>query len=234
MIIKRGSKMPKGKGKKIPEKTRSSVLVLGAGVAGIRAALDLADSGIVVHLVEDKPFIGGVLPLLDRQFPTDSCGMCRMLAVFGSAYCSDVCLKRGLEHPNINIITNADLMSLDGEAGDFEAFVIERARCVDLHKCTACGRCVDVCPVEVDNEFNSKLDKRKAIYSAYPNAIPNAYTVDTVHCTKCGECVKVCPTDAIDLESPNKEDHLPVHAVILAAGFTPFDPSRMSSYHYSE
>jgi len=226
--------MPKQKGKGDRQEPQPSVLVLGAGVAGIRAALDLANSGIHVHLLEDKPFIGGLLPLLDRQFPNDSCGMCRMLAVFGSEFCSDVCLKRGLEHPSINIITNAHLMSLDGEPGNFKAFVIERSRCVDLDRCIACDKCVDVCPVEVENEFNSKLDKRKAIFTAYPNATPAAYAIDTEHCTQCGECVKVCPTHAIDLKSPNKEDHLSVNAVILAMGFSPFDPTSMGAYHYSE
>jgi heterodisulfide reductase subunit A len=226
--------MPDDKGKKVPAKPQPSALVLGAGVAGIRAALDLANSGIFVHLVEDKPFIGGVLPQLDKQFPNDSCGMCRMLSVFGNEFCSEFCLKRSFEHPNINIITNGHLMSLDGEAGNFEAFVIERARCVDIHKCIACDKCVDVCPVEVDNEFNSKLDKRKAIFTAFPNATPSTYAVDAQNCTECSECVKVCPTEAIDLKSPNKEDHLNVNAVILATGFAPFDPSSMGSYHYSE
>ncbi|UCF08526.1 MAG: CoB--CoM heterodisulfide reductase iron-sulfur subunit A family protein [Thermoplasmata archaeon] len=227
--------MPKGKkSAKTRIKGQNSALVVGAGVAGIKAALDLAESGIHVILVDEKPYIGGTLSQLDRQFPTDDCGMCKMLPAFGGEFCSDICLRRGLDHPNIDIITNAKLEVLEGKPGRFKARITKKARFVDLKACTACDLCVGVCPVEVEDEFNENLGKRKAIYKLHPHAVPNAYTLDMEHCTRCGECVKICAAEAMDLAEEDCEEELNVGAVILALGFEPFDPSEMGSYHYGE
>jgi heterodisulfide reductase subunit A len=216
---------------KIPN---NSALVVGAGIGGIKAALDLADSGHLVHLLDDSPYIGGTLSKLDRQFPTNDCGMCKMLPSFGEDFCSDICLRRGFVHPSINVITNSEIVGLDGKSGDFTATIKKGARLVDPEKCIACGLCVDVCPVEVEEEFNSKLIKRRAIYIDYPSAAPRVYTIDYENCTKCEECVKICPTKAVDLSKDDFEENLNVGAVILALGFTPYDPSEMGSLHYDE
>ncbi len=211
-----------------------SALVIGAGIAGIKAALDLAESGFHVHLLDDSPYIGGMLAKLDRQFPTNDCGMCRMLPAFGDEFCSDMCLRRGLVHPKINLITDSEIIGLEGKAGGFTAAINKRARLVDPEKCIACGLCVDVCPVEVEEEFNSRLSKRKAIYIDYPSTAPRVYTIDSDNCTKCEECVKVCPTKAVDLTKEAEEENLNVGAVILASGFSPFNPSELGALHYDE
>jgi heterodisulfide reductase subunit A len=209
-------------------------LVVGAGVGGIKAALDLADSGYYVHLLDDSPYIGGTLSKLDRQFPTNDCGMCKMLPSFGGEFCSDMCLRRGFVHPKIDIITNSEIVAFEGNAGDFTTTIKKRARLVDPDKCIACTLCVDVCPVEVEEEFNSQLKKRKAIYIDYPSAAPKVYTIDYENCTKCEECVKICPTKAVDLTKEDKEEKLDVGAAILALGFTPFNPAERGALHYNE
>ncbi|MEE9151005.1 MAG: 4Fe-4S binding protein, partial [Thermoplasmata archaeon] len=181
------------------EQSPISALVVGAGIGGIKASLDLAESGFNVYLMDESPFIGGTLSKLDCQFPTNDCGMCKMLPSFGSEFCSELCLRRGLDHPNMNIITNTELKGLEGEVGKFKVLVTKNARLVDPKRCIACNLCVDICPIEVEHEFNQKLSKRKAIYIQHLSAIPTVYTLDSVNCNKCGECVKVCPTRAIDL-----------------------------------
>jgi len=215
-------------------KSPSSALVIGAGISGIKTSIDLAESGFNVYLIDESPFIGGTLSQLDRQFPTNDCGMCKMLPYFGSEFCSDLCLRRGLDHPNINIITNAELKSLNGEPGNFKTCLKKKARFVDPEKCIACNLCVDVCPIEVEHDFNQKLSKRKAIYIKYPSAIPCVYAVDIENCNRCGECVKICPTKAIDLSKEEEEIKMNVGAVILALGFEPFDPNEIGALHYSE
>jgi heterodisulfide reductase subunit A len=157
-----------------------------------------------------------------------------MLPSFGLEFCSDMCLRRGLVHPRINVITNSQLIGLEGEAGDFSATIKKRARLVAPEKCIACGLCVDVCPVEVKGDFNSGLSKRKAIFMDYPSAAPKTYTIDHENCTKCEECVKICPTKAVDLKKEDEEEKLGVGAVILALGFTPYNPAEMSELRYDE
>jgi heterodisulfide reductase subunit A len=212
----------------------NSVLVVGAGIGGIKASIDLAESGFKVHLVDESPFIGGTLTQLDCQFPTNDCGMCKMLPSFGSEFCSDLCLRRGLDHPNIDIITNAGLKGLEGEPGRFEALVMKKAKLVDPERCIACNLCEDVCPIEVGHLFNQGLSKRKAIYIQHLSAIPSIYTIDVENCNKCGECVKICPTTAIDLSLDDEDVKMDVGAIILALGFEPFDPTEVSALHYSE
>jgi heterodisulfide reductase subunit A len=212
----------------------ATALVIGAGIGGIKSSIDLAESGFEVYLLDEAPFIGGTLSLLDRQFPTNDCGMCKMLPSFSDEFCSDLCLRRSLDHPNIHVITNAKVIDLVGEPGKFLAKVNMKARMVDEEKCIACDKCVEVCPVEVENEFNEELGKRKAIFIRYPSAVPNIYAIDTVNCTKCEECVKICPTNAIDLSEQDEEKEICVGAVILALGFVPYDPQEIGAYHYGE
>lgn len=224
------------KTKNVDEKEQKpySALVVGAGIGGIKASIDLAESGFNVHLLDESPFIGGTLSQLDRQFPTNDCGLCKMLPSFGNEFCSDLCLRRGLDHPNIEIITNAGLKGLEGEPGKFEALITKKARFVDPDRCIACNLCVDVCPIEVGHGFNQGLSKRKAIYIQHLSAIPSVYTVDVENCNKCGECVKICPTNAIDLSLEDEDTKMDVGAIILALGFEPFDPTEVSALQYSE
>ena len=159
-----------------------AALVVGGGIAGVQAALDLANSGIKVYLLERSPAIGGKMAQLDKTFPTNDCAMCIV---------SPKLVEAG-RHLNIEILTNSELVSLEGEAGHFKATVRKHPRYVDLKKCTSCDDCTEVCPVLLPNEFNEGLDQRKAIYRPYPQAVPNTFLV-----TKRGTspCKHTCPAE---------------------------------------
>jgi heterodisulfide reductase subunit A-like polyferredoxin len=159
-----------------------AALVVGGGIAGVQAALDLANSGIKVYLLERSPAIGGKMAQLDKTFPTNDCAMCIV---------SPKLVEAG-RHLNIEIITNSELVSLEGEAGHFKAAIRKHPRYVDMSKCTSCNDCTEVCPILLPNEFNERLDQRKAIYRPYPQAVPNTYLV-----TKRGTspCKHTCPAE---------------------------------------
>jgi len=159
-----------------------AALVVGGGIAGVQAALDLANSGIKVYLLERSPAIGGKMAQLDKTFPTNDCAMCIV---------SPKLVEAG-RHLNIEIITNSELVSLEGEAGHFKARIRRHPRYVDMKKCTSCNDCTEVCPIFLPNEFNERLDQRKAIYRPYPQAVPNTFLV-----TKRGTspCKHTCPAE---------------------------------------
>ena len=174
-----------------------NAIVLGAGIAGIRAALDLAEYGYGVTLVDRAPHLGGILSRLDYQFPTDHCGMCRMLPLVRRDAASQHCLRRGLFHENIEILLSTEITGIEGEPGKFRVALKQQPAWVDPDRCVGCGRCMPVCPVEVCDGFNAGLSKRKAIYLPVPHNIPNTYMIDAQTCTRCGACLAVCPTEAI-------------------------------------
>ena len=215
----------------MPEKV-GAVLVVGAGVGGIRAALDLAESGFRVYLVDRSPAIGGTLVQLDKWFPDNQCELCRLLPVFSRDECSQFCLRRDIAHANIELMPNTRIEKVEGEAGNFEVSLKTESRWVMSDRCTECGLCVEVCPVEVPDEFNEGLKNRKAIYIRNPQAMPNAYTIDREHCTKCGKCVEVCLTNAIDLDLPDESRQLAVGAIIVSSGFEEFDAAQMGQYGF--
>ena len=159
-----------------------AALVVGGGIAGVQAALDLANSGIKVYLLERSPAIGGKMAQLDKTFPTNDCAMCIV---------SPKLVEAG-RHLNIEIITNSELVSLEGKAGHFKAAIREHPRYIDMQKCTSCNDCTEVCPILLPNEFNEGLDQRKAIYRPYPQAVPNTFLV-----TKRGTspCKHTCPAE---------------------------------------
>jgi heterodisulfide reductase subunit A-like polyferredoxin len=159
-----------------------AALVVGAGIAGVQAALGLADSGIKVYLVERGPAIGGKMSQLDKTFPTNDCAMCIL---------SPKLVEAG-RHRNIEILATAQLLGLEGEPGHFKARILRRPRYVDLETCTACNDCVEVCPVTVANEFNEGLDSRKAAYKPYPQAVPSAYVISK---RGTSPCKATCPAN---------------------------------------
>ncbi len=157
------------------QKPVASVMVVGAGIGGIQASLDLAESGFKVYLVESSPTIGGVMAQLDKTFPTNDCSMCIM---------SPKLVECG-RHLNIENITYSDIEDVSGQAGNFIVRVRRKSRFIDITKCTGCAECEDVCPVKVPDEFNQELVSRKAIYRPFPQAYPNAYTIEKNDISPC-------------------------------------------------
>jgi heterodisulfide reductase subunit A len=210
----------------------SAVLIVGGGVAGVKAALDAAEAGRTVYLIERRPHLGGTLLQLEKWFPTDDCGLCKVLPTITGRTTTEHCLRREMIHPRVQLLTGSTIKALEGERGAFTAVIERTPRGVIESRCTGCGLCVPACPVDVPDAFQEGLSTRKAIYVACPQSFPNVYAIDWEACTKCGECVKVCPTSAIELESQGEELRLDVGAVILTPGFEEYDPSPMSEYGY--
>ncbi|MDA3885696.1 MAG: CoB--CoM heterodisulfide reductase iron-sulfur subunit A family protein [Candidatus Delongbacteria bacterium] len=204
-----------------------SAMVVGAGIAGIQAALDLAEMGVKVHLVEESATIGGRMPQLDKTFPTNDCSMCILAPKMSEA----------VRHPNIAIHIKSKVESVEGLPGDFKVKIIEEAKYVDPEKCVSCGICEEKCPVKVDDEFDMQLRKRGAISRYFLQSIPAEYTIDKEKClylTKgvCKICEKVCPAGAIRYEDVDKSVELSVGAVILSTGIDTFNPIHFGNLGY--
>ena len=187
------------------DKKTGKALVVGAGIGGIRAALDLAEIGYGVTLIDRAWHMGGILSQLDQQFPSDHCGMCRMLPLVARDMATQACLRKGLFHENIDLQLGTELLALNGEPGDFRARLRRQTNWVDPDACIGCGLCVDVCPIEIPDAFNAGLSNRKAIYLPVPHTVPNPYVIDLAACTRCGECEKICPTGAVRLTALERE-----------------------------
>ena len=209
---------------------KDSALVIGAGIAGIKASLELAEMGHKVFLIERNPNIGGKLTSLDKQYPTDDCTLCQMLPTFGSEKLTECCLRRDLQHENIEIITNAEIENFKGKAGNFSLQIKKEIGIIDCEKCNDCGECEEICPVIV--EFDGGV--RKAIYVKSPLSAPNSYIIDEINCTKCGKCEEICPTKAIDFSKKEKTQKidLDVGGIIVALGFEEFNPKTLRQYNY--
>jgi len=162
------------------KKPVGSVMVVGAGIAGIQASLDLANSGYLVNLVEQKSAIGGVMAQLDKTFPTNDCSMCII---------SPKLVECG-RHLNIDLLTLTEIQEVSGEAGHFKVKLLERPRYVDMSKCTACNECAKACPIDVPNTFDESLRDRKAAYKLYPQAMPSAYAIEK---RGAAPCKATCP-----------------------------------------
>jgi len=205
-----------------------ATLVVGGGIAGIQAALEVADAGHPVYLVEREPSIGGHMAQYDKTFPTLDCAACiltpRMVSV-GS-------------HPNITLLTWSEVEKVDGYVGNFTATIRKKARFVNTDLCTGCGICQEKCPkIVIDTVYEAGLAHRKAVYTPFPQAVPKYPVVDKPNCTyflkgKCKACQKFCPTEAIDFEQQDEVITVEVGNIILATGFDLFDARRISQYGY--
>ncbi|RLB04021.1 MAG: heterodisulfide reductase, partial [Deltaproteobacteria bacterium] len=200
-----------------------AVMVIGGGVGGIQAALDLAESGYFVYLVDSSPTIGGVMAQLDKTFPTNDCSMCIL---------SPKLVECG-RHLNIEIISNAEIRKVEGEAGNFRVELVKKARYVDPSKCTGCGECAKHCPVRAIDTFNEGLSRRAAIYIKYPQAVPRAFVIDREKCIGCGLCERVCLAGAIKYTDEDQAEGVNVGAIILCPGYELFDARQVFNYGYS-
>ncbi len=211
-----------------PNQPVGAVMVVGGGVAAIQASLDLADTGYLVYLVEKSTAIGGVMSQLDKTFPTNDCSMCIL---------SPKLVECG-RHPNIQILTNTEVTGIAGSVGAFQVSLHQRARYIDLNKCIACGACAEKCPKRIPDLYNCGLNLRKAAHVKYPQAVPLKYSIDKDNCIyfqkgKCRACEKFCPAGAVDFTQQDQDLRLDVGAVVLAAGFKPFDPTPFAQYSYT-
>ncbi len=208
---------------------KANVLIIGAGIAGIQAALDIADAGYKVYLVEKEPSIGGHMAQLDKTFPTLDCSSCILtpkMSLVG-------------QHPNIELLTYSEVREVEGFVGNFKVKVERKPRYVIEDKCTACADCLEVCPVNVPDEFNAGLSWRKAIHIPFAQAVPNAYVIDTEHCLgmtpiACGKCKESCEAEAIDYEMMPEILELDVGAIIVTTGFDLFNAMEQLEYGYGK
>jgi heterodisulfide reductase subunit A len=211
-------------------------MVIGGGIAGMRAALDLADSGLKVFLIEQTPCLGGRVAQLGYMFPQHDCVLCRGTPDHGYG-CTRPSISPAYiqhnQHPNIEILTNTHVVDVAGQAGDFSVSLRQEPRYVDIARCIGCGKCADVCPVERPDEHQQGLTRRKAAYKVAARAAPDAYVIDRgPYCDGCGECARVCPSRAIDLAEQPHLITVEVGAIVLALGFQAYDPSPMAEFGF--
>lgn len=210
-------------------KVNSSTLVVGGGIAGIQAALKIADSGNMVYLVEREPSIGGHMAQLDKTFPTLDCSACILTPR----------MSQVASHPHIKLLTYSQVEEVAGYVGNFKVKVRQKARCVDIEKCTGCGVCEEKCPVKMESNFNAGMGKQGAIYTLFPQAVPNVPVIDKTKCTyflkgKCRACEKFCEVGAICFDQADEILELDVGAIVVATGYDVFDPSVISHYGYGQ
>jgi heterodisulfide reductase subunit A len=203
------------------------VLVVGAGIAGISAALTLAQRNRKVYLVEKLPSIGGKVALYEHVFPTLQCASCVL----------DQVSDEVLHHEWIEVLTYSTVQEVLGFYGNFAVKVNKKARYVDTSTCIGCEACLEVCPVKVRNEYNEGLDERRAIYIPYPGSLPNLAVIDKEHCLRwqgedCKACQEACPFGCINYEQVDDVEELKVGAIVIATGFDIFDPTRAPQYGY--
>ena len=197
------------------ERIRTDALVIGGGIAGLQTAMDLADQGFLVTVVESKPSIGGNMIALSKVFPTLDCASCITTPKMAAA----------AHHEKITLLTYSEVESIVRSNGGFSVTVIRKPRYVIEKDCIGCKKCEYACPVEVTDEFEQNMGTRRAAYIPFSNAIPQFALIDMDNCILCGSCAKACPTDAIDFNQKPKKIELEAGTVILATGFelTPRD-----------
>lgn len=206
----------------------SDTLVIGGGIAGIQASLEIANANQKVHLVEKSGTIGGHMAMFDKTFPTLDCAACILTPKM---------VEVG-QHSNISLHTYSEVEAISGSPGNYKVKILKKARRVDISKCIGCGSCAEKCPGKAYSEFDAGTAMRKAIYIPFPQAVPNKYLIDADSCRyvqgkKCGVCVKNCPVPGcINLDESDAQIELNVGNIIVATGFKTYDPTRLKEYGY--
>ncbi|MHA1334464.1 MAG: FAD-dependent oxidoreductase [Promethearchaeota archaeon] len=213
------------------ENNLKKAVIIGGGVAGIQSALDLADMGVEVHLIEKNPSIGGRMAQLDKTFPSNDCSICILAPK----------LSECARHPNITLHTLSEVNKVNGNAGNFTVEIYKKARYVKEDECVNCGACAEKCPMRVEDKFERGLIKRRAIYLYYLQGVPSVMTIDREHClwfTKnaCRICEKICDRNAIDFDQKDEIITIDnVGAIIVATGFDVYeDINKLITYGYKK
>jgi heterodisulfide reductase subunit A2 len=212
----------------LPVPINPNTLIVGGGIAGITAALELANGGYHVYLVEREPSIGGHMAQLDKTFPALECAACILTPRMVEAG----------QHPNITLLTYSEVEAVEGYLGNFRITLNKKARYVNEELCTGCANCEEKCPSKViDDAFEAGLSQRKAIYRPYPQAVPEYPVIDAAHCLyfehgTCRVCQLVCPNEAIDFDQKDQRLQIEAGNVIIATGYATFDPTRIPQYGY--
>ncbi len=206
-------------------------LIIGGGIAGIQASLEVANANKQVYLVEKTGTIGGHMAMFDKTFPTLDCAACILTPK----------MVEVAQHPKIDLLTYCEVKSVTGEPGNYKVTILKKARRVDIAVCIGCGVCAEKCPSKVPSEFDAGTTMRKAIYIPFPQAVPNKYLIDEDNCRyvqedgKCGVCVKVCPAEnCINLDAKDEEIEITVGNIVVATGFQVFDAKRMEQFGYGK
>lgn len=206
-----------------------ATLVIGGGIAGIQASLEIANAGKLVYLVEQSGTIGGHMAMFDKTFPTLDCAACILTPKMVSVG----------QHDKIRLLTNSKVIAVNGKPGNYRVKIRQKARFVNIESCIACSLCSEVCPVKVASEFDEGISLRKAIYMPFPQAVPNSYLVDADNCLyiqskgeKCGVCVKKCPKECINLHESDKTIDIEVGNIIIATGYELLDIRKIEQYGY--
>ena len=208
-----------------------ATLIIGGGIAGIQSALEIANAGKLVYLVEQTGTIGGHMAMFDKTFPTLDCAACILTPKMVSVG----------QHEMIRLLTRSKVVAVTGKPGSYRVKIRQSARYVDINACVACNQCAEVCPVKVESEFDAGISVRKAIYIPFPQAVPNAYLVDATNCIyiqsegkKCGACVKKCPKECINLSEIDSTIDIEVGNIIIATGYELLDVSKIEQYGYGK
>jgi heterodisulfide reductase subunit A len=212
----------------------AAAMIIGGGISGMRAALIWRMPGSKFSL-SSKLCLGGRVAQLGFMFPS-TIALCRGTSDHGYG-CTRPSISPAYihhnQHPNIEILTNTHVIGVEGQAGDFTVSLRQEPRHVDVERCIDCGRCAEVCPIELPDDYQQRLTKRKAAYKVAPRATPDAYVIDHgPYCDTCGKCAEVCPSKAIDLNEQPRLLTLEVGAIILALGFQVYDPTPLAELGY--
>jgi len=214
-------------------------LVVGAGVAGASAAVDLAEMGYQVYLVDKAEIIGGHMAQLGKTFPVFECSNCPQQIHCPRFSCVATRIGAAAVHPNVKLLTYSEVKKVDGVIGSYKAEVLKKPRFVDENKCISCGKCSEVCPVEVSSKFDAGMRTRKAIYTPFPDATPNTYVIDKETCLyfkdgSCKKCQEICPVGAVNFEQQPETQTFEIGCIVVATGYDVYEPYDLPNYGFGK